>query len=132
MDALESAVLDIVLNRGFHVWKDRGYLFARTQEASLVICKLDGSPDQVRRFLEDTTGFQGRRVLATMDEVPPYLQETMGEGLFIWDRRSLEAETGLRLGESIPIKGLERRVRDLLRQEDRVEREPSDEGSLYL
>ena len=136
MDPLEVAVLDILLSRGLQVCRREGYLMAHNEEVELAFCLLDKEGQSIREFREAFQWFRGRKILATLEDVPPALLESLDDNLFIWDRNALEAEIGQSVKESRrrPKVNKEDRVRDIIENEDAAEikDETPEEALLYL
>jgi hypothetical protein len=138
MDPLEVAVLEILLSRGFQVCRRDGYLIAHNEEVELAFCLLDKPGQSIRGFRESFQWFRGRKILATLEEVPQALLDSLDDNLFIWDRNALEAEIGQCVREDVkrrPKVTKEDRVRSIIETEDEVAEigdDPPEEALLYL
>ena len=137
MDTLEVAVLEILLSRGFQICRRDGYLMAHNDEVELAFCLMDKEKQSIREFREAFQWFRGRKILATLEEVPPALLESLDDNLFIWDRNALEAEIGQTVKEESsrkPKVSREDRLRTIIETEEAAsikDRAP-EEALLYL
>lgn len=95
MTSFKRVISEILLSREFKVWEKEEFLFGE-KEARKVVFLITPKFDQeeVMRFLERFSDFEGSRIIATLDSVPEDYAESLGENVFIWDREAVEHEIG--------------------------------------
>ncbi len=102
MTSLEQTISEILLSRDFETVERHGYLIGRKKKIEVAFCILVEFDEQkLRRFLEELQDFDGRKVVATLEELPTSVQRNLGPEVYVWDREAIEHEIGRTRVESI-------------------------------
>ncbi len=89
---LRDVIEEILRTRDFQLGDVDGFLVGQRGDLEVAFCLLSpDSPNMVERFLDTFSGFDGRKVVASLYQDLPYHLE--GE-VFLWDREAIEHEIG--------------------------------------
>lgn len=95
MTTLAHLVTEILQARDFEIAEVDGYLLATKGDSEVAFCLLSSlDKGTVDAFLARFKDRPGRKVVATLEAVPPSFVETLDRSVMIWDREALEHEIG--------------------------------------
>jgi len=95
LTTLAHLVTEILQARDFEIAEVDGYLLATKGDSEVAFCLLSSlDKGTVDAFLARFKDRPGRKVVATLEAVPPSFVETLDRSVMIWDREALEHEIG--------------------------------------
>ncbi len=95
MTSLALLVSEILQARDFQTSQEDGYLLARKGPSEVVFCLLSTlDRPVVDAFMTRFKDHAGKKIIATLEAVPPSFIETLDRSVTIWDRDALEHEIG--------------------------------------
>lgn len=96
MATLKDYITQIMRSRDFAIEERDGYLYGRRDDISLVIMAAsDLLGDDVQDFVRNVSGFQGRKVVASLGKADERVQSFLQEnGVHYWGREEIEHEIG--------------------------------------
>lgn len=88
-------VSEILQARDFQTSQEDGYLLARKGSSEVAFCLLSTlDRPAVDAFITRFKDHPGKKIIATLEAVPPSFIETLDRSVTIWDRDALEHEIG--------------------------------------
>lgn len=88
-------ITEILQAREFQITERDGYLFARRDKSEVVFCLVPSfDKEVVSDFLERFKEHPGKKVVATLDTLPPSALDAIDRAVAVWDREALEHEIG--------------------------------------
>jgi hypothetical protein len=95
LTSLTSVITEILKARDFSVSERDGYLVGKKGENEVVFCPISlGDDKSLMAFLEKFKDFKGRKVIATLKDLPDSATEALDAGTCVWDRETIEREIG--------------------------------------
>ncbi len=95
LTSLYAVVTEILQSRDFQVSERDGYLFGKRGESEVVFCLLASADrSMIDAFLSRFKDFRGRKVIATLEALPPALLDSLDHSVVVWDREALGHEIG--------------------------------------
>lgn len=95
LTSLALLVTEILQAREFQTSQEDGYLLARKGSSEVVFCLLSTlDKTAVDAFMTRYKDRGGKKIIATLELVPPSFVETLDRSVTIWDRDALEHEIG--------------------------------------
>ena len=96
MSSLKDYMMDLLRSRDFSIEEKDGYLYGRRDDISVVILAAgDMITDEVQDFVKNVSGFQGRKVVASLGKIDDSIQSFLQEsGIHYWGREEIEHEIG--------------------------------------
>ncbi|MGD0056374.1 MAG: hypothetical protein ABSB83_00770 [Methanomassiliicoccales archaeon] len=95
LTSLTSVITEILEARDFEVSERNGYLVGKKGENEVVFCLISPEDDKsIKAFLGQLRDFKGRKVIATLKDLPDSSKEALDAGVFVWDREAIEREIG--------------------------------------
>ena len=95
LTSLALLVTEILQAREFQTSQEDGYLLARKGSSEVVFCLLSTlDKTAVDAFMTRFKDRGGKKIIATLESVPPSFVETIDRSVTIWDRDALEHEIG--------------------------------------
>jgi hypothetical protein len=92
---LAHLVTEILQTREFQTMEENGYLLARKGSSEVVFCLLSSlDKAAVDAFLVRFKDRPAKKIIATLEAVPPSFVETLDRSVSVWDRDALEHEIG--------------------------------------
>jgi hypothetical protein len=92
---LALLVTEILQAREFQTSQEDGYLLARKGTSEVVFCLLSTlDRPAIEAFMARFKDHGGKKIIATLEAVPPSFVETLDRSVTIWDRDALEHEIG--------------------------------------
>ncbi|KQM12536.1 hypothetical protein AOA80_01765 [Methanomassiliicoccales archaeon RumEn M1] len=99
MTPLQAVIVEILRARGFDVEEQDGHLLARKEDSEAVFCVTRRAEQKdIDTFLARYADFPGRKVLVTVDPLPPSLLDGLERTVTIWGRQDMERELDLMEG----------------------------------
>lgn len=93
MTPLQAVVVEILRARGFEVAEQDGILLARNGDSRAAFCVLRTAEQRdVDDFLARYGDFSGKKVLVTVEPLPPPVLDGLERSVTVWDRQALEQE----------------------------------------
>ena len=106
MTPLQAVVVEILRARGFEVAEKDRHLLARKGESTAAFCVLRAAEQRdIDDFLARFADFPGKKVLVTVEPLPPSILDGLERSVTVWDRQAMEQELD-RLGEGMDERSL--------------------------
>ncbi|HSV42198.1 MAG TPA: hypothetical protein VLH13_02170 [Methanomassiliicoccales archaeon] len=95
LSSLNSVITDILRSRDFTVSERGGDFLARKDEVEVLFCIVEEVNEaKVKEFLDRTSSFLGKRVIASLVPLPDSIARALPSGIIVWDRQAIEHELG--------------------------------------
>ncbi len=95
MTSLRNIIIEILQSRDFEVSDRDGFLFAKKGDSETMFYLFSSDERaNIEPFLTRAKNYPGKKVIATLDILPPAIMETFDPNTMVWDREALEHEIG--------------------------------------
>ena len=95
LTSLRNIIIEILQSRDFEVSDRDGFLFAKKGDSETMFYLFSSDERaNIEPFLTRAKNYPGKKVIATLDILPPAIMETFDPNTMVWDREALEHEIG--------------------------------------